>query len=77
MLVNADRTVPAERLTQHVWGYQGMDDRQALKQLIHRLRQKVELNPAEPHYIVTVAGIGYKLQLPAASGSEVGSAAGG
>jgi len=70
LLVNADRTVPTERLTQHVWGYQGADDRQALKQLIHRLRQKVERNPAEPHYIVTVAGIGYKLQLPAASNSQ-------
>jgi len=68
LLVNADRTVPTERLTQHVWGYQGVDDRQALKQLIHRLRQKVELNPAEPQYIITVVGIGYKLKLPAAGG---------
>jgi DNA-binding response OmpR family regulator len=68
LLVNADRTVTAERLTGHVWGYRGTGDRQALKQLVHRLRQKVELNPAEPQYILTVAGIGYVLQLPPSEG---------
>ncbi len=68
LLVNAGRTVSTERLTHHVWGYQGVGDRQALKQLVHRLRQKVERNPAEPRYIVTVAGVGYVLQLPDAEG---------
>jgi DNA-binding response OmpR family regulator len=63
LLVNAGHTVPAERLTSHVWGYQGMGDRQALKQLVHRLRQKIEANPADPRYLLTVSGIGYVLQL--------------
>jgi DNA-binding response OmpR family regulator len=62
LLVNADHTLPAERLTQYVWGYPGGDDRQILKQLMHRLRHKVERNPAEPEYILTVAGIGYTLR---------------
>lgn len=60
--VNAGRTISAERLTSHVWGYQGVGDKQALKQLIHRLRQKIEANPTDPQYVVTVAGIGYTLQ---------------
>jgi DNA-binding response OmpR family regulator len=62
LLANAGRTIPAERLTTHVWGYRGVGDRQLLKQLVHRLRQKIETNPAEPHYVGTVAGIGYLLQ---------------
>lgn len=62
LLANAERTIPAERLTNHVWGYRGVGDRQLLKQLVHRLRQKIEHNPAEPEYIITVAGIGYVLQ---------------
>jgi DNA-binding response OmpR family regulator len=62
LLANAGHTIPAERLTTHVWGYRGAGDRQLLKQLVHRLRQKIEHNPAEPQYVITVAGIGYLLQ---------------
>ncbi len=62
LIVNAGHTLPFDRLTNHVWGYRGMGDRQLLKQLVHRLRQKLESNPAEPQYVVTVAGIGYLLQ---------------
>lgn len=61
LLANAEHTIPVERLTTHVWGYRGVGDRQSLKQLVHRLRHKIEQNPAEPQYIVTVAGIGYML----------------
>jgi DNA-binding response OmpR family regulator len=62
LLANATRTIPADRLTNHVWGYRGLGDKQLLKQLVHRLRQKIERNPTEPQYIITVAGIGYMLQ---------------
>ncbi|HEX6289100.1 MAG TPA: response regulator transcription factor [Herpetosiphonaceae bacterium] len=62
LLANATHTIPAERLTSHVWGYRGVGDRQLLKQLVHRLRQKIERSPTEPQYIITVAGIGYMLQ---------------
>ena len=62
LLANAGHTIPAERLTTHVWGYRGIGDRQLLKQLVHRLRQKIEQNPAEPQYLLTVAGIGYVLR---------------
>ena len=62
LIANAGHTITFERLTNHVWGYRGMGDRQLLKQIVHRLRQKVEVNPAEPQCIVTVAGVGYMLQ---------------
>jgi DNA-binding response OmpR family regulator len=62
LLANAGHALAAERLTTHVWGYRGVGDKQLLKQLVHRLRQKIEHNPAEPQYIVTVAGVGYLLQ---------------
>lgn len=39
-----------------------MGDRQVLKQLVHRLRQKIETDPAAPVYLVTVAGVGYVLR---------------
>lgn len=62
LLANANHPVPIERLTAHVWGYRGLGDRQLLKQLIHRLRQKVEADPAAPQHILTVPGVGYLLQ---------------
>jgi len=62
LVANAGHALPAERLTSHVWGYRGMGDRQVLKQLVHRLRQKLEQDPAQPRYLVTVAGVGYVLR---------------
>jgi DNA-binding response OmpR family regulator len=67
LLVNAGHTLPADRLMQHVWGYRGPGDRQMLKQLVHRLRQKVEADPAEPQHLLTVAGMGYRLDLAVAT----------
>ena len=62
LLANAGHTLPAERLIRHVWGSRGEGDRQILKQLVHRLRQKIETDVAEPRYLVTVSGVGYTLQ---------------
>jgi DNA-binding response OmpR family regulator len=62
LLANAGHTLPAERLLAHVWGSRGSGDRQLLKQLVHRLRQKIEQNAAAPSYLVTVSGVGYALQ---------------
>jgi DNA-binding response OmpR family regulator len=62
LLANAGHTIPSDRLTNHVWGYRGLGDKQLLKQLVHRLRQKIEQSPVEPQYVITVAGVGYLLQ---------------
>jgi DNA-binding response OmpR family regulator len=62
LLANAGHTLPSERLLRHVWGTRASDDRQLLKQLVHRLRQKIEADAAEPRYLVTVSGVGYALQ---------------
>lgn len=62
LLANAGHALSVDRLTSHVWGYRGAGDRQLLKQLVHRLRQKIERDPAEPEYLITVPGIGYMLQ---------------
>ena len=62
LLTNAGHILPAERLTSHVWGYRDSGDRQSLKQLVHRLRQKIEHDPGEPRYLLTVAGSGYLLE---------------
>jgi len=62
LVARAGETVPAERLLVHVWGGRGEGDRQLLKQLVHRLRQKIEPEPAAPRFVVTVAGEGYRFE---------------
>jgi DNA-binding response OmpR family regulator len=68
LLANAGHTLPPERLLAHVWGSRGAGDRQLLKQLVHRLRQKIEADAAQPRYLVTVSGVGYALR---ADGADV------
>ncbi len=61
LLSNSGRTVSSDRLLVHIWGHRNSGDRQLLKQLVHRLRQKIESDPALPRYLQTAAGAGYKL----------------
>jgi DNA-binding response OmpR family regulator len=46
-----------------VWGHKGAGDRQLLKQLVHRVRQKIETDPANPQILQTAATAGYKLMV--------------
>jgi DNA-binding response OmpR family regulator len=61
LLANAGRTVTSDRLLVQVWGHRNSGDRQLLKQLVHRLRQKIETDPTAPQLLQTSAGTGYKL----------------
>jgi DNA-binding response OmpR family regulator len=61
LLAQAGRAVSSDRLLVQVWGHRGSGDRQLLKQLVHRLRQKIEANPAVPQLLQTAAPSGYKL----------------
>jgi DNA-binding response OmpR family regulator len=63
MIAAPNRTLPQERLVRHVWGHRAAGDRQLLKQLVHRVRQKVEADPAAPRYLKTVSGVGYRLEV--------------
>ena len=60
LLAHAGHTVSSERLLVQVWGHRSGGDRQLLKQLVHRLRQKIEVDPAAPALLRTAAA-GYKL----------------
>jgi two-component system KDP operon response regulator KdpE len=57
---NADQIVTHRTLLKEVWGPH-RDDSQALRVYIGNLRRKLEENPSRPRYIVTEAGVGYRL----------------
>jgi DNA-binding response OmpR family regulator len=61
LIANGGRTVPTERILAYVWGGRAGGNRQLLKQLVHRLRQKVEIEPGDPTLLRTVPNSGYLL----------------
>ena len=62
LVAQAGHVVSAERLLAHVWGHRGSGDRQLLKQLVHRLRQKLERDPGGADLLHTESGVGYRLK---------------
>src|SRR6185369_2176194 len=61
LVSRSGQTVTTEELNQRVWGYTGEVDNTMLKNVVYRLRRKIEADPANPQIIQTVAGVGYKL----------------
>jgi DNA-binding response OmpR family regulator len=59
LMVHRGQVMTAEVLVEHVWGYTGQGDRDLVRGLVRRLRAKVEPDPRQPCYVVTVPGIGY------------------
>ncbi|MFW6097027.1 MAG: response regulator transcription factor [Chloroflexota bacterium] len=58
LMVNAGHVLTTDALVDHVWG-PDRASRNMLRQLVHRLRNKIEPDPSDPDYIETVSGIGY------------------
>jgi DNA-binding response OmpR family regulator len=63
MMLNAGQILTIQDLIDHIWG-PGGGDRDMLRQLVRRLRGKIEPDPSQPVYIETVAGLGYGLRKP-------------
>ncbi len=51
-----------EQLLNHVWGYEFYGDESTVTVHIRRLREKIEPDPAQPSFIQTVWGVGYKFE---------------
>ena len=56
---NPGRVYSRESLLNTVWGYDYQGDIRTVDVHVHRLREKLEKNPAEPEYILTKWGVGY------------------
>ncbi len=58
LMLNAGQVLPAEHIIDHVWGQRGANT-EMLRQLIRRLRVKIEPKPDEPELIKNLPGVGY------------------
>lgn len=61
LAISANDVCTANQIVTHVWGYDGDGDAGLIKAHIRHLRQKIEPDPGNPHYILTVPGVGYTL----------------
>lgn len=57
---NAGRVVTRDDLVRQAWGEEYGDAIDSLKLYIHYLRQKLEIDPDHPAYIITSRGVGYR-----------------
>ena len=60
LIDNRGKVVAREKLLDAVWDYDSAPVTRTVDMHIAKLRKKIEVSPAEPRYIVTVHGMGYK-----------------
>jgi two-component system response regulator RegX3 len=62
LMRNCDRVLTRTQIIDRVWGSDYVGDTKTLDVHIKRLRAKIEDDPANPIYIQTVRGLGYKME---------------
>jgi DNA-binding response OmpR family regulator len=64
LMTHSGEPLETNQIIDRVWGYSANSDVSVLlKNVIYRLRRKVEPDPAQPMHIVTVPGVGYSFQV--------------
>jgi two-component system, OmpR family, KDP operon response regulator KdpE len=65
LVLHAGKVLTHRHLLTEVWGPAHTEDAQYLRVFIRSLRKKIEADPAQPRFILTEAGVGYRLRAPA------------
>src|SRR5512147_2302039 len=63
LLQNVGKVLTHRQLLRQVWGTAYESEMHLLRVNISNLRRKIEPDPARPHYLVTEAGVGYRLRV--------------
>lgn len=59
LMSNSGRPLDSKLIVERVWGFDGSGEGALLKNLVYRLRRKIEADPSHPHYLQMVSGEGY------------------
>jgi DNA-binding response OmpR family regulator len=62
LMINVDVVFSRETLYEKLWGMDAMGDNATVAVHINRLREKIEADPANPRYVQTVWGAGYRFK---------------
>lgn len=63
LMLNRNKVVRSDAIVDRVWGRDAYSESGSLKAHIRHLREKVEVNPSRPEFIVTVPGVGYMVRV--------------
>jgi two-component system, OmpR family, KDP operon response regulator KdpE len=63
LIKNAGKVLTHQYLLKEVWGPSYRDNSHYLRIYMSQLRQKLEIDPAQPQYLLTESGIGYRLKV--------------
>lgn len=63
LIRNAGKLVTRQTMLTHIWGFEHAKDTGYLRLYLSQLRKKLEPDPANPRYLLTESGMGYRLQL--------------
>ncbi len=63
LLRNANKPISRDELLEKVWRYEYSTNTRTVDVHISKLRAKIEMNPDDPKYLVTLHGVGYMLRL--------------
>lgn len=63
LMTNMGQVVTADELVERVWGYEGDGNRDLVRGLVRRLRQKIEPTPESPQFIHNLPGVGYRFDV--------------
>ena len=64
LVANAGKVLTHRMLLQSIWGPEYGGEAEYLRVYINRLRQKLEPDPANPRYLLTEPGVGYRFAVP-------------
>ena len=64
LVIHAGKVLTHQYLLREVWGPTFTGQTHYARVYVGTLRQKIEKNPAQPHYIITEPGVGYRLRDP-------------
>ena len=67
---NAGRVISHQTLLRAVWGPQYAQEAHYLRVFVGQIRRKIEPTPANPRYILTEPGVGYRLRAPDADAAQ-------
>ncbi len=64
LVININKVVTHRMLLQSIWGPEYSGESEYLRVYINRLRHKLEADPANPRYLLTEPGVGYRFVIP-------------
>jgi len=70
LMDNAGRVLTRDVLIDRIWGFDYVGDTKTLDVHVKRIRARVEADPRNPTLLVTVRGVGYRIEVPVGGGGS-------